>query len=170
MTIHLDRRFSDPSAVATPWDETERVLRAAQLYWLTTVRADGRPHVTPLIGVFVDDAVHFCTGLDEQKTRNLAHAAQVAITTGGNSWAAGLDVVVEGTARRIEDRPTLHKVAGAYLDKYGEPWNFTAGDGVLTHPDDENVAALFRVEPDKVLAFAKQPHGQTSYRIRNARR
>ncbi|QFG25164.1 pyridoxamine 5'-phosphate oxidase family protein [Actinomadura sp. WMMB 499] len=33
------------------WPEARRLLEDAELYWLATVRADGRPHVTPLIGV-----------------------------------------------------------------------------------------------------------------------
>src|SRR4051812_23240413 len=97
----IDRRFSDPESTPTPWADAERVLERAELYWLTTVRADGRPHVTPLIGVAWDGALHFCTGLREQKARNLEHSADVALTTGTNTWAKGLDVVVEGRAVRI---------------------------------------------------------------------
>jgi hypothetical protein len=41
----IDLRFSDPNAVATGWDETRRVLETAELFWISTVRADGRPHV-----------------------------------------------------------------------------------------------------------------------------
>ncbi|MGH3928083.1 MAG: pyridoxamine 5'-phosphate oxidase family protein [Pseudonocardiaceae bacterium] len=72
-TTRLDSRFSEPAAGSTSWPDTVRVLERAKLYWLTTVRIDGRPHVTPLIGVLQDDAMHFCTGLQEQKARNLEH-------------------------------------------------------------------------------------------------
>ena len=48
-TAEIDSRFSDPDAGATPWAEVASTLEGAELYWLTTVRADGRPHVTPLI-------------------------------------------------------------------------------------------------------------------------
>ena len=41
--------FSEPDATPTPWAEGLEVLRAADTYWLSTVRPDGRPHVTPLI-------------------------------------------------------------------------------------------------------------------------
>ena len=51
-TAEIDARFSDAEAGATPWPEVESTLEGAELYWLTTVRADGRPHVTPLIGVW----------------------------------------------------------------------------------------------------------------------
>ncbi|MCU1373335.1 MAG: pyridoxamine 5-phosphate oxidase, partial [Actinomycetia bacterium] len=71
----LDRRFGDPSATATPWAETRRVLETAELFWISTVRPDGRPHVTPLPAVWQDDALHFCTGAAEQKGVNLARNA-----------------------------------------------------------------------------------------------
>jgi nitroimidazol reductase NimA-like FMN-containing flavoprotein (pyridoxamine 5'-phosphate oxidase superfamily) len=127
------------------------------------VRADGRPHVTPLIGVAQDGAVHFCTGLREQKARNLEHSPRVALTTGTNTWAQGLDVVVEGTAQRVVDHETLQRLADAYEAKYGSVWHFDVGDGVFVTGED--AAAVFRIEPSKVLAFAKEPHAQTSYRF-----
>ena len=159
----IDHRFSDSDADPTPWPDAMHVLEHAELYWLTTVRIDGRPHVTPLIGVAEDGAVHFCTGLREQKARNLEHRKQVALTTGNNTWARGLDVVVEGTAVRISKRDTLQRLAHAYEAKYGSDWHFDVGDGVFGSGED--AAAVFRIEPAKVLAFAKEPHAQTSFRF-----
>jgi general stress protein 26 len=163
-TTRLDRRFSDPAAESLPWADAERALQQAELYWLTTVRADGRPHVTPLIGVAHDGAVHFCTGLGEQKARNLEHSAQVALTTGTNTWAQGLDVVAEGTAVRVTDNAELQRIADAYEAKYGSDWHFDVGDGAF-ESGGEDPAAVFRIEAAKVLAFAKQPHGQTTFRF-----
>ena len=162
-TAEIDRRFSDPEADPTPWSEAVHLLERAELYWLTTVRTDGRPHVTPLIGVAEDAAVHFCTGLREQKARNLEHNSQVALTTVDNRWARGLDVVVEGVAVRVTDRQALQRLADAYETKYGSEWHFEVGDGVFGTGED--AAAVFRVQPRKVLAFAKEPHAQTTYRL-----
>ena len=162
-TASIDERFSDPAADATPWSEAERVLQGAELYWITTVRRDGRPHVTPLVGVAEGGLVHFTTGLEEQKARNLEHNDHVAITTGNNTWDRGLDVVVEGRAVRVTDQESLQRIAEAYVAKYGSAWEFEVGDGVFRH-GSENEAAVFRIEPDKVLAFAKEPHAQTTYR------
>src|SRR5664280_1259117 len=92
----LDQRFSDPDAVKTSWEETRRVLEDAQLSWITTVRADGRPHVSPLVAVWLDDAAHFTTGADEQKAVNLRTNPCVVLTTGCAHWESGLDVMVEG--------------------------------------------------------------------------
>src|SRR5262245_29615689 len=114
----LDGRFSDPDAVATPWEDVERAIAEAELFWLSTVRKDGRPHVTPLPAVWRDGALHFCTGAAEQKGVNLAQSGACVLTTGNNQWKRGLDVVVEGTARRIMDEARLRQLAAAWASKY----------------------------------------------------
>ena len=162
-TAEIDARFSDAEAGATPWSEAASALEGAELYWLTTLRADGRPHVTPLIGVGHDAAVHFCTGPREQKARNLETNQHVALTTGTNTWAEGLDVVVEGTAVRVVEHDALQRLADAYEAKYGSRWHFEVGDGVFGHAGHE--AAVFRIEAAKILAFNKDPHAQTRYRF-----
>lgn len=43
--------------------------------------------------MWVDDSFVFCTGSDEQKAHNLERNANVAVTTGVNTWKAGLDIV-----------------------------------------------------------------------------
>jgi nitroimidazol reductase NimA-like FMN-containing flavoprotein (pyridoxamine 5'-phosphate oxidase superfamily) len=164
MNGKLDTRFSDPAAQATPWSDTERALEQAELYWITTVRADGRPHVTPLIGVWFDGAMHFTTGLEEQKGRNLERNAHVALTTGTNTWDRGLDVVVEGRAVRVTDAVALAALAAAIEAKYGDVWHFDVGDGVFLHSAGAHEAAVFRVDATKVMAFGKDPHAQTTYR------
>ena len=162
-TTDFDSRFSDPAAGPTPWPDVAAALEQAELYWLSTVRRDGRPHVTPLIGLAEGAVAFFCTGLREQKAHNLEHDARVALTTGANAWAEGLDVVLEGTAVRVSDDEELRRLAGAYEAKYGSAWHFDVADGMFGA--GEHAAAVFRIEPSKVLAFAKAPHGQTRYRF-----
>jgi general stress protein 26 len=115
----LDPRFSAPEATATSWEDARDLLESAEIYWLMTVRADGRPHVTPLIAVWVDDAMYFATGEDEQKAKNLRDNQSCALTTGCNAIGHGLDVVVEGTAVRVISQNQLELVAGAIEEKYG---------------------------------------------------
>jgi nitroimidazol reductase NimA-like FMN-containing flavoprotein (pyridoxamine 5'-phosphate oxidase superfamily) len=162
---HIDTRFSEPEARETPWPLVEEALHRAELYWITTVRQDGRPHVTPLVGVWHEGAFVFCTGFGEQKAHNLAGNAHVAVTTGRNTWAEGLDVVVEGTAERALGRERLQALADAFRAKYGSDWDFDSDDAVFEPGDDPG--AVFVVRPDKVLCFAKAPHAQTCYRFGN---
>jgi nitroimidazol reductase NimA-like FMN-containing flavoprotein (pyridoxamine 5'-phosphate oxidase superfamily) len=162
----LDERFSDPGATATPWATARAVLEAAQLSWLATVRADGRPHLTPLVAVWLDDAVHFTTGPGEQKAVNLASNPQVVVTTGCNHWDQGLDVVVEGQARRVTDRATLERLAAAWATKWDGQWRFGVADGGFVHADSDadRPVLVFAVEPSKVLAFGKGEFSHTRYR------
>ena len=81
----LDQRFSGPDADPTGWEQTRRALEDAELFWVTTVRADGRPHMTPLVAVWADDALHFCTGAGEQKAVNLRGNRHVILSTGSNA-------------------------------------------------------------------------------------
>jgi hypothetical protein len=161
----LDARFSDPDAAAGRWDETLAALRAAPLWWITTVRADGRPHVTPLVAVWLEDALHFATGPGEQKARNLAADPRVALTTGCNEWEGGVDVVVEGTAVRVLDDPTLQRLAAAWASTWDGRWRFEVRDGAFHH-DEGGEALVFAVRPSKVLAFGKQPFRQTRHTFR----
>src|ERR1700686_3859240 len=85
----LDQRFSDQGAIATGWEETRGVLAAAVLFWITTVRADGRPHLTPLVAVWHEDALYFCTGATEQKAVNLRGNPHVILMTGCHDWESG---------------------------------------------------------------------------------
>ena len=126
----LDKRFGDADA-PLDGDTVRKALEGAELYWLTTVRGDGRPHVTPLVGVWVKDSFVFCTGADEQKARNLEHGSTVAVTTGTNTWNSGLDVVVEGRAERVTGLAALTDLADAYRDKYGDDWDYDADDEVF---------------------------------------
>ncbi|AGB21107.1 pyridoxamine-phosphate oxidase [Mycobacterium sp. JS623] len=164
MTINgkLDTRFS----VATEpvdWQQVSEALAGAELYWLTTVRHDGRPHTTPLVGAWVDDGFVFCTGPEEQKARNLAHGTAVTVTTGVNTWNDGLDVVVEGNAERLTGLDTLTPLADRIREKYDGEWDFTPNDNGFGH--GPHIAYVFRVAPLKVLAFAKSPHGQTRFTL-----
>ncbi|HLM17168.1 MAG TPA: pyridoxamine 5'-phosphate oxidase family protein [Acidimicrobiia bacterium] len=170
MNSELDDRFSEPDATAVPWAQTRQVLADAQLAWITTVRADGRPHVTPLVTVWLDDALHFCTGPDEQKARNLAANANVVLTTGCNQWDEGLDVVVEGEAVRVTDASMLERLALAWAGKWDGRWTYTAVEGGFAHAIgavdgavDHGPVHVYSVRASKMLAFGKDPFSQTRY-------
>src|SRR5579859_2053776 len=51
--------FGKNSAPMLPWSHAVVRLERARYYWLATTRPDGRPHVTPVWGVWVDGAVYF---------------------------------------------------------------------------------------------------------------
>ena len=159
----LDERFSDPGASATPWVEVRQALESAETSWVTTVRSDGRPHVTPLVTVWLDDVLYFCTGPTEQKAVNLRANQNVVLTTGCNTWNKGLDVVVEGAAQRVTDEKKLARLAQAWRTKWDGRWHFEVGDGVFQHEGDTGEAFVFEVVPTKILSFAKEAFAATRH-------
>jgi len=168
----IDPRYGDASAAAPPWPDIERQLTDAQLYWIVTVRADGRPHAVPLVGVWQDGAFAFCTGAEEQKQRNLDRNPHVAVTTGttgAGGWDTGREVVVEGCATRVTDPEALQVLADAWYAKYGDDWHVAVRGEEFVQIGSSGGATpglgarVYRVAPAKVLAFGGG-HGQTRYR------
>ena len=159
----LDARFSDPAAVAVDWDQTRRTLEDAELFWIATVRADGRPHATPLVGIWLDEAIHFATGLGEQKAVNLRTNRHVILMTGCNEWERGLDVMVEGEAIQVIDERLLKRLAEAWQTKWDGRWRYAVHEGGFRHEANTNAILVFSVKPTKVLAFAKGTFGQTRH-------
>jgi len=163
-TGELDARFSSEGTAPTEWSEAHERLETAEIFWISTVRRDGRPHVTPLIAVLLDGSLYFCTGPDEQKARNLERNRHCILTTGCNDIDEGLDVVVEGDAVRLTEETALHRVAELYESKYGPEWHFDVKDGAFAH--SAGTALVFEVAPRKAFGFRKgDEFSQTRWRF-----
>jgi general stress protein 26 len=166
----LDGRFSEPGSSPTSWQAARQVLEKAEMFWLTTVRADGRPHVTPLVAVWLDNAIYFGTGAHEQKAHNLRANSHVILTTGCDQWERGLDVVVEGNALRVTDDALLKQLASAWANKWDGRWQYEVHDGSFHEAGggaagEGGGAMVFSVVPTKVLAFGKGTFTQTRHRF-----
>ncbi len=158
----LNESFSEPGASARPWTEVAEVLTTAEMFWLSTVRRDGRPHVTPLPAIWLDGTLYFCTGSHEQKSANLRVNPSCVLTTGTSDLRSGLDVVVEGAAVRMTDVPRLRKLAAIWKSKLD--WDYEVTDDGFQDGADRT-GLVFGVTPVKILAFGKAPYTQTRYRF-----
>ena len=165
-TAELNEGFSEPGATARPWTEVAEVLAETEMFWLSTVRGDGRPHVTPLPAIWLDGALHFCAGSHEQKAKNLQANPDCVLAAGANQFRAGLDVVVEGPAVLVTDPARLQRLAAVWKSKLD--WDFKVTDGGFRDPAGR-LGLVFGVTPAKVLAFGKNPCSQTRYRFTGAR-
>lgn len=157
----LDARYSEANAQATPWPNAVAQLEKAGLFWVSSVRTDGRPHVTPVVAVWVDGALYFSSGPGEQKSKNLAANRYCAVTTCCNSWDQGLDIVLHGEAVVVRDLPLLQQVADAFLAKYGDDWAFeVADDGTF---GGHGVSLVYQLTPVQALGFRKGPFSHTRW-------
>jgi hypothetical protein len=167
----IDAQFSDPNAVAPAWTDVVEILDRSEMFWLSTTRADGRPHVTPIPAIWLDEMLHFCTGPGEQKAKNLALEPRCILTTGTNEFRSGTDVVVEGRADRVTDEGMLRRLADRWLERLD--WPFEVVEGGFRDPgqpdgraDGSAQAHVFALFPTKVLVFGKgEPYSQTRFRF-----
>ncbi len=166
-STELHAGFSSEGAHPTEWAEGHRCLEDAEVFWISTVRPDGRPHVTPLLAVWAVDALYFCTGSEERKARNLKRNPNCTLTTGRNTLAESLDVVVEGRAAEVSDEAELQEVANIYESKYGT--HLTAPDGTWFGLGDairRGEVMVYRVTPTTLLGFARgEQFSQTRWRF-----
>jgi hypothetical protein len=121
---------ADPIAAGAttlePWARAQAILEAVTAtYWLATVRPDGAPHVRPVLAVWVDGGLYFCTGANTRKARNLDLDPRCVVTVEQEP----LDLVLEGMAVKVGDAPTLRRVAATYARVYG--WRVTVRDGAF---------------------------------------
>ena len=168
-TPELDPRFSSPGAHARPWSDARTRLLEAEIYWLSTVRTDGRPHTTPVAAVWFDDALVFGTGPTEQKAKNLAANTRVTATTGINRLRTGFDVVIEGEAVRLTDPTVLRPIADAFDAKYSGMFHYeVSDDGAVTDRGSGEVL-LVQVVLVKAFGFGRDDDAFSQTRWRFAR-
>ncbi len=115
---------------------------------LSTVRADGSPHVAPIWFLLDGDDLVFNTGKDTVKGRNLARDGRVALCVDDDRPPFAF-VVLQGNAELVEDLDQVRHWAARIGARYmGEDRaeEFGARNGV---PGE----LLVRVRISKVLAY-----------------
>lgn len=142
---------------AVPWATAVAELAEADTYWLATLHPAGRPHVVPVLAVWVDGVPHVAAAPASRKARNLARVPAVTLTTTGDRW----DHVIEGTARPVAAGDLLRRIAGAYLARYGWPVEVRGGalhgEGAPTAgPGPYQVYAL---TPRRAFGFPRDGRG-----------
>ena len=98
------------------WDYVEERMVAARNYWVATVRPDGRPHMTPVWGLWVDMAFYFGSGSQTRKAHNLAKNPHVAVHPESDDV-----VILEGVVEMVTnpDPALAERVFAASTAKYG---------------------------------------------------
>jgi len=137
----------------------------ARTTWLSTVNADGSPHVTPVGAVWVDGTFWFQTGATH-KRRNIERDPRCTIAVS----IRDTDVVIEGNAERVTDRETIARLAKAWADQGWPAEPDESGTGITAPfnapgqgPPPWNV---YRVAPRSALVcLSVEPGGLTRFRF-----
>lgn len=112
-----------------PWSHAEELLRAARNFWLATVCPDGRPHVTPVWGVWVDGALFFDGSPATRWARNLVANPTISV----HLESAEDVVILEGKAEDLPatDLARAERIVAAWDAKYGRLHPDPAGNGIF---------------------------------------
>jgi nitroimidazol reductase NimA-like FMN-containing flavoprotein (pyridoxamine 5'-phosphate oxidase superfamily) len=139
-----------------PWSHVTERMAEAQNYWVCTVSPDGRPHATPVWGLWVDDRLYFGGSPQTRRSRNLAENPAVCV-----HLESGSDVIIlHGDARelRAPDRSLVTHLIEASVKKYG----------YAPKPEDYEVSAgTYVLHPRWVLAWKQFPKDATRWRFQD---
>ena len=153
-----------------PWSRALKQLGSSSqgTYWLATTKPDGRPHVAAVGALWVDGKIYFVSGSRTRKSRNLAANPSCVVSVS----LTGIDLVFEGRAILVADRPTLLRLAKRYE---AQGWPATVSGAALTAKYSAPSAGpppwnLYVVRPSTAFGVASaDPPGATRWRFESTR-
>jgi hypothetical protein len=135
------------------WSWVDAQMANSRNYWIGSTRPDGRPHVSPVWGVWLGGALYFGGDVQARRSRNLAANPQVVA-----HLESGDEVVmIEGVVEAVREMARLRQVAAALASKYAMP------EMVKTF-DDPDVAVCYRVKAQTVFAWLENDYPNTATR------
>ncbi|MCI0490162.1 MAG: pyridoxamine 5'-phosphate oxidase family protein [Blastocatellia bacterium] len=134
-----------------PWSHVSERMNEAMHYWVSTVDPEGRPHSTPVDGLWIDDRLYFGGSPKTRRSRNLAENPAMCINLGN-----ALDVVIlHGEAHELSapDSALVARLIEASNKKYG----------YAPRPEDFGKGGVYVFRPRKVLAWKQFPKDATRW-------
>jgi PPOX class probable F420-dependent enzyme len=128
-------------------------IRAESVVWLTTVSADGRPHVVPVWFDWDGGSFLVFTKPEAKKVRNIRSNPAVMLALG--EPRADFDVVLIEAEAEILDEPTSGLAPMAYFDRYAA---WMAAIGLSRSEFVATYSLAFRIRPTRYLGWAGRTH------------
>jgi hypothetical protein len=141
------------------WAQVEERLVASPVYWIATVRPDGRPHVVPRWGVWVDGRLWYDGAPTTVNARNLAGEPRCVVHLENGTEA----VIVEGESRVAGDP------GEEFRGRLAEAFAKYHGSGYSPGPDSwegERGQGLFAFTPSRAMAWFSFPTDATRFTFR----
>ena len=97
------------------WSEVEEKIAEARAYWIASTRPDGRPHVVPRDGTWIEGGLYYGGSPETVHSRNIMKNPNVVVHIGDGMEA----IIVEG-AVEIEkpDEAKAKELSDASFAKY----------------------------------------------------
>ncbi len=131
------------------WAGVRERLEKAERYWLATARSDGRPHVIPIDGLWVDDVWYFGGAPDTVHQRTVKENPNLVMHLEDPMRA----VIVEGVADWLTPpEEDARRLAEANKEKYGYPTSAS-----------QYASGVWGLKPKRVLAWNSFPTDCTRF-------
>jgi nitroimidazol reductase NimA-like FMN-containing flavoprotein (pyridoxamine 5'-phosphate oxidase superfamily) len=136
--------------VAMSAAETQQMLAGQRKVQLATNGHDGFPHLVTMYYVLMDGLITFWTYRSSQKARNLERDPRIScLVETGEQYFDLRGVLVQGTARRIEDPAAIAEI--------GRRITAVLADPVAAAGDPDAIAAYVEHAARKRYGYAVEP-------------
>ncbi len=142
----LPKGYVDNPISEVSWEYVEKRLKESVNYWVCSVRPDGRPHVIPRWGVFIDGKFYYDGSPETRHAQNILQNANVSL-----HLESGNDVVIMDGTSKPAGKPSAElarQLSDAYKAKY-------ASDGYSPEPTQWDGGGLYVFTPRQCLAWTK---------------
>ncbi len=152
--LDLPEGYGDPSHILD-WVDIRQELEAAQTYWITSVRPNGRPHAVPRDGIWLDDTWYYGGSPETVHNRNVERNPAVVMHIGDGLRA----IIVEGNAVYVyPEHATAEQLAEINNSKY-------AHYGMKTTADTYTERGTWALKARRILAWTNLPENATRFRF-----
>ena len=135
------------------WDWVAEKLTESKHYWLCSVRSNGRPHVVPRWGVFLDGKFYYDGSPETIHARNLLKNPYITLNLESGSEA----IILEGTSRPAgKPSPELGKKLAQAYKKY-------KALGYAPKPDSWDQGGLYVFTPRQCIAWSNFTQNPTKF-------
>lgn len=142
-----------------PWSVVEQRLVDELHYWMATTRPDGRPHVVPRWGAWIDGALYYDGSPDTIHARNAKQNAACTMHVGDGKEAITLD----GHTRASE--PVMGELGEAIAAEIGRKYGELGYAPEADSWSGADAGGLMVFVPDRVLAWFDFPTDMTRFRF-----
>jgi hypothetical protein len=136
--------YVDHPTSEVPWDYVEKRLTESKNYWLSSTRPDGRPHVVPRWGVFIEGKFFYDGSSETRHARNIMKNPNVSLHLENGDQAVILDGFSQPAGK--PDTNFAKKLSEAFKKKYTE-------FGYSPEPTQWDEGGLYVFTPRQCLAW-----------------
>lgn len=139
-----------------PWSHVVARMQSALNYWIGTTDPQGRPHATPIWGVWLDETFFFDGSPQTRRGRNLAANPGIVVHLEDGSNV----VILQGEAHQLFGAPLelRQKLSEAYSAKY-------KALGYAPPPETWAEGGLYRVTLQRAFAWTHFPKDTTRWKF-----